>query len=409
MPVLLKIDSDHPSLRQDRPARSSVFLAVAISIFLVSVFLLRHVVTHPNAPAFWDARTYASAFQESLAHGDAYRSDRPFVFVYPALFLHAGAFMYRFLHGAVTWQIFLFLNLLATVGCPVIFAAAYLRSYWLTPALAVLLFAMSPASMAQNAYFSGNLANLLYALILLAGMPGIRRQDWRTFYIVLGLVGLIKFPFLLFLLLPLLLEDGQWLASLMTAGAVLLVNLATRVLDATEFRAYVDAVRYQLLVRHDVGYGVFATTFNAVHRHPALPHGLPYAVHLVLAGSLAGGLWLVRRRGWPGISEGQAVAAIFVMALLCNPRLQPYDLDQALVPTAFLLVETTIFFVGRRRRALLLLGLLFTGILLLLKRLPLQATYAAAVYVVVAVAAIGLSSSFTDVKARRQSWRRNRP
>lgn len=365
---------------------------LASGIFAAVAFLFRRYGLDPGLASFWDAHVYTAAFRSSAAHQNAYDVTASAPFVYPPLFLHLGAFVYQFFHGPPALHVFVGVNFLALLLSAIVLSMYYFPSRWLTPPLAVLLFTFAPAFVAEGSFFTGNLANILYAALLLAGIAGVKQNRWLGFYLVLACAGFIKLPMLAFLLLPLLLGSGQALGSVLTVVCVFALNVLTRLTDGVEYAAYLEALHTQIVVHHDLGYGLVYSLSRLLLRHPALPAFLPYAAQALMAGTVVALLLLLRSRKYAGVTRSQSVAAVILAALLCNPRLQAYDLDQFVVPSVYLLVE--VFLACRRRPLSRALSGATVFVLLVLSYIaPQKAIYLTGLVGICVLAAAGLAST----------------
>ena len=373
------VSSMSSSSTSGRQMPGTLLLGIALVAFL-ALLALDHGRTfnYAGQPTFWDAHVYARAIHAFQTGGDPYARDTPLVFVYPPVFLYGASASSNLISGQTAWYLYLLLNLLAIIAVPVTIAVGYLRSRWFNAGCALLVAAFHPFFTSAFSFFAGNLSNFLYALVLLAGVPGVRRNRWIWFYVAVALAATIKIPMLAFLLLPLLVGEGQAIPCAVAGAAVLIVNAAHRLATPAAYNAYLEAARYQLLVRSDVGFGFFSLLFRLTHRSAHLPHLLPYVAHGLIFGSLAGALWWARRRGVPKELGNWWVSLVLLLAVLCNPRMLAYDIDLIVVVTAFLLVEMVRACVVRRVPSLLLTGCGLAAIIALAKS-PLYAYYLLAV------------------------------
>jgi hypothetical protein len=104
---------------------------------------------------------------------------------------------------------------------PFILTTFYIRSRWLSPFLAMVLFTFQPMFTEEHVFLTGNITNLFYPLALAAGIPGIRRNKWLWFYLVVAIASLAKPTFLDLLVLPLLAGERQLGRIAVCVGTVL--------------------------------------------------------------------------------------------------------------------------------------------------------------------------------------------
>jgi hypothetical protein len=203
-----------PGTRRERP----------IAYFAWSGFLLffcaawDRLLLHGDKD-LWDARVYARALATWKAGGDPYTfKGVGLPFVYPPAFLYGERGLGVLLHGHAAWLVYLALLVAATLAIPWLLARVYLRSAWLTPIVALIVFIFQPRLIGEIVLLSGNLGTLLYALALAAGAVGLRRDRWLPFYVAVVLAGMIKPPFLTLMFLPLLAARRQYWQSAVAAA-----------------------------------------------------------------------------------------------------------------------------------------------------------------------------------------------
>ncbi len=327
-----------PPEARPHPAQRLPCLLIALAFLLVCA-LWDHFLL-PGTRNLWDARVYAHAIAAFRAGSDPYSlADGGLPFVYPPLFLYAGALLAHLIHGRPAWILYLAVLTASTLAISWLLATQYLRTTWLTPAIALTVFVLQPRLFGEIVFLSGNLGAPLYALILMAALPGLRRNRWLWFYLAIILAALIKPPFLAFLVLPLFAATRQLLPTLATAAATLAAYAAQARLLPTLFAAFQDAVRVQLIVRQDAGFGFLAWFLKFDQRLPRF-HGLiaPCAYLAVMA-ALILALIVLRRRAGTAPDPALWLPLLLVFAILANPRMQAYDAEIAVLPAIVLCVE----------------------------------------------------------------------
>lgn len=288
---------------------------------------------------YWDARVYAEAIGR-WKHGlDPYTNASGLPFVYPPLFLIVASWLSRFFPGRAAWHFYLLLDYGAALVLPWMLARTYIRSQWLTPAIAFIFFALEPKLFGEIVTLSGNLSTLLYALLLGAGIPGLRRGRWLLFYLAVFTAALIKPPFLALLLLPLFAGRRQVWPSLACAFAAVSTFALQYLWMPRAFQDFYHAVSGEVIVREDAGMGLFALFLKLGHRFPFFgPFGAS-VTHAGIIGLLVGGLIVLRRnKDLPG-AESLYVPGLLVIAIFANPRMQRYDVCVAMIPAIYISVE----------------------------------------------------------------------
>ena len=141
-------------------------------------------------------------------------------FVYPPIVLYVASAFAAVMLGETEWALVGFIHLTCVLLAPFVLARFYLRAYWFTPALAMLVFLAESRFTGMKALYSANVAPSLYLAALLAAIPGIRKNRWGWFYVVILLAGAVKITFVFMLLFPLLAGRRQWVRSVLTGAGV---------------------------------------------------------------------------------------------------------------------------------------------------------------------------------------------
>ncbi|WP_263355907.1 hypothetical protein [Acidicapsa ligni] len=325
---------------------------------LVSVLLMFVVAAvgfwwlHRGDFSLWwleDLPVYAHALRDWQAGRSPYNAElSPLYFLYPPAFLYmAGWLSHLVPEGWGAW-VYVGAHVAAVCAIPLVLARYFFRRPWLGLLLAELVFVAEPRFTALLALCGANVASLFYCLAFAAAVPGLRRNRWELFYLVVFLGGITKITFLALLLLPVLIGKRQWGRSIVCGVAVAGTNLAEQVLLPGLYAGYQWSVLQAILVQRHYGYGVFGVlAFFDDKRHHAV--GLwPYAVSALLALGITLGLLVLRRRLEDGSADGGLLAgnavwvALVVMAVvLVNPREMQYDVDIALF-AAFVVFVTAL-------------------------------------------------------------------
>ncbi len=341
----------YPQQMSAFPSRSRPDVPGIVAYGVVTAVALLYVVhrTHANLGGlelFWDARVYARALADWRHGVDPYRAAAPartgivLPFVSPPVFLYLMGALSHVFPGRLGAVLYCSLASLCTLAVPALLARIYLRSHWMTAALCLFLAWFQPGKYGSQALLTGNLSNLLYAALLVAGAPGVRRNRWLPFFCVLLFAGLMKPTFLPFLVLPLLAGNGQWRPSLAVVLAVLAGNLAQWAAMPTFWREFQQNVVTRVFVHGDAGFGLLGqfTRLNAGLNaqlpwlHPPSPSVEALCVLVPLAALL---LRLRVRQPNPRLW----VPCLVVFAVLANPRTLDYDVYVAVIPAVYLVVE----------------------------------------------------------------------
>lgn len=282
-----------------------------------------------------DCGVYATAIDTWMAGGDPYLfvSGNDLPFVYPPVFLWAGATFARLLTPHVGWAVYVAIHLIATAAIPFILYRFYLpeNTTGLLPVYA--LYFAAPGFIGMLATETGNFAVMAYAFLLLSAVPGLRHNKWVFFYVTVLLCATAKPSFLPFLLLPVLFGSRQLLWAVLTGFITAAGLLSQRWIAPHLYQRFAETLAKRTTEVGDVGVSVFGLAFHVLHSlHlpgqillPALAYGAMVLSILVV---------LVFLRSRDRTAPWSALVILGVLFL--NPRLEYYDFCVAF-PLAFFL------------------------------------------------------------------------
>ena len=298
---------------------------------------------------------YADALNDWNSGADPYRTIHGALrFVYPPVFLYIGSFLSRIFPDHVGWVLYALIHMTGTLALPLVLARFYFCQPWLTPAFALLVFLAEPRLTGVLALVNGNIASIMYLLALLAGVPGLRANRWTWFYLAVFIGALVKFPFLLLLLLPLLVGAGQLRNCALCITGVAAAYLAQQIAAPVLYVGYEWSIEQQLVVINHYGYGVLGIAAGIDHKLHGHVGVIPSAVSAAFTLALVTALFLLRRR-IPHLACNRIwISLILLSAILASPRILFYDADVALMAAYVIFVH-----VLATRRLVALLILLF--------------------------------------------------
>ena len=319
---------------------------------------------------FWDTHVYIKGLQAYKAGLDpytdtvAYRDgqEKPLRFVYPPVFAKTAAVCSSMVPGNFGFLVYLCLFAVALASIPWLLARGYILSQWLTPLMAAVLFTFQPRFFTERVFLGGNVAALLYAAVLAAGIAGVQRNKWLVFFLAVSLATLVKPTFLIFLILPWLAGRGQLIRCILSAGTIVVLYAAERATWPMLYNAFQHSVYTQVVANHDYGLGLYGYFARLTQKlDPSHGQALASICHFLLLGLILAAFFLLRKR-----RESPQVAHLWVPALLvviavANPRMEVYDADIAILPAIFILMESLqqMSFAGTRAAASALLFTLF--------------------------------------------------
>ena len=206
------------------------------------------------------------------------------------------------------------------------------------PWLALMLPAVAffPGLVTDDVILSGNLAYILYGLILAAAVPGWKRGRWFWFYAAVLAASIFKAQLLTLLAFPVLVGKRQWVPAAGTAAAGLLLIAAEARLWPDLFREYLTTIRIMFDVVPDFGYGPAGFVGRTLWLK-----GRPYSsattiTYVAFAGAVGIMLLLLARRAKQKLSFESTrevwIPVALVGTFLLNPRIMKYDLAAITIP-----------------------------------------------------------------------------
>jgi hypothetical protein len=331
--------SEHPE---------TVYTICALSLYALYLVAVG-IPIYQQRLLFCDAAVYLRAAHAYLTGGQPYEHTYLLIFMYPPVFLRAVAGLVKYVPLRLLEGVYILLNCCAVLSAPILIAKRYVRIGWLTPAVAIAIFACHPLLTAQVAVLCGNITNLFYGFALAAGIRGLRHNKWSAFYIVIACCAVIKPHLLVLLVVPLFLGQRQVPGCAGTVGFAAVVALLQRVLWPAQYKTFTDTAAYELITQQDSGYGLlrYLMHFHLGHIHPF--NATRAAVgYMVLTTCLLAVLWRFRSRHPEVLRSSVGIAAVLVTAVLANPRIMKYDMDIAIVPATVLVVEAVRTLLERR-------------------------------------------------------------
>lgn len=201
--------------------------------------------------------------------------------------------------------------------------------------LALMLPAMAffPGLVTDDVILSGNVAYVLYGLILAAAVPGWKRGNWSWYYLAVLTAAAFKAPHLSLLAFPVLMDRRQWFPSGIAASSGVLMFAAQSWFWPGMFREWLSNTQLMFDRGRDFGFGPVGMLGKALWSQ-----GLPYSSATSTLGvvfAVVVGIFLLflahRVRQWNLPPETWAPVAL-VGTLLLNPRLMKYDLAAITIP-----------------------------------------------------------------------------
>jgi hypothetical protein len=194
-----------------------------------------------------------------------------------------------------------------------------------------------PGLLAQDTVLSGNVAFILYGIVLLGAYFGWRNNKWLWCYIAVLIASVFKAPLLCLVAIPLFSARKQWLPTAITAFVGASLFAVQSLIWPSLFHHFLQAVELQFSYNRDFGSspaGVFSYIITG--------HGLsysPYSEVFYVAYAVAICITLLRlsRKFLDGHFKLTQWAPVLLLgSVLLNPRLMEYDLAPLALPMALI-------------------------------------------------------------------------
>lgn len=222
--------------------------------------------------------------------------------------------------------------------------------------------AFFPGLLQNMVLWGGNIAYILYGLVLTAALLGWRRGHWRWFYLAVLVASCFKPPLLTLLAIPVLSSRGQWLPASVTAGTGVGLFAIQSWVWPSYFHNYLCAVELQFGYNHDFGSGPAGLLGSAL-----VMAGLTYSpwcmiFYGIITLPLFGLLFYLSRRFLRGdFTLERWVPVMVTGVILLNPRIQEYDVAPLTLFMALIFYRTCGRVFGAQRQNLFC-ALFFVGI-----------------------------------------------
>ncbi|MGH9595315.1 MAG: hypothetical protein ACRD3K_00815 [Edaphobacter sp.] len=315
------------------------------------------------SPSGWDVAVYRNAIHSLKAGHDPYLDDisaqkvyysqavrpvgdPPFNYVYSPMtlpLLRLIGSLPIWLSGSLYWLAYI-VGVLAGIWVGTLALEDNERRYFLYFAPVTIFF---HGLIANGIVLGGNIAYILYGLVLLAAVLGWRRGTWMWFYLAVIAASCVKAPLLCLTIIPLLSARKQWIPASVTAVAGVALFAVTPVIWPTLFKHYLQSLQLEFNYNHDFGSSPAGLFSDALHSR-----GIAYSpacifFYLAYAIPTFALLFYLSRRFLQGsFSLRQWMPVLLLGVMLLNPRLIEYDLAPitlllALIAWRFLATFTT--------------------------------------------------------------------
>lgn len=190
-----------------------------------------------------------------------------------------------------------------------------------------------PGLLNNDVGLSGNIAYLLYGVILVAAISGWKRNHWTGYYIAVILASCCKAPMLSLLALPALLGRKQLIRSCVAGAIGILLFACQSWLWPQLFADYLRAVNLQFEWNRDFGFGP-AGLLGEVLQQAGLPFTLATQIlYLTFAVFVFSTLvYTMKRTGTTELAREAWLPVALVGVVMLNPRIKEYDVAPLTIP-----------------------------------------------------------------------------
>jgi hypothetical protein len=194
-----------------------------------------------------------------------------------------------------------------------------------------------PGLLAHDTILSGNVAFILYALVLLGAYFGWTRGIWRWCYVAILIASCFKPPLLTLLAIPVFSARRQWLPASATATLGLSFFAVQSRVWPTPFLHFIQAVQSQITYDHDFGSSPAGVFSNLMAQHGVVYSSASLVFYLLYATAICAVLFYLSRQYLDGeLTLQQWMPVLLTGAILLNPRIMEYDAAPLAIPMALI-------------------------------------------------------------------------
>jgi hypothetical protein len=285
-----------------------------------------------SLPFGWDATHYLSALQQYPAYISGQMSSS---LAYSPLFMIPAVGVARLLPLWLTIVAFVlayFSGWLVQLRVGMQFATPDERKIFRYVAPVIAFF---PGLLINDVIVSGNLAYILYGLMLASAALGWKRERWNWFYVAVLAAACVKVQLLTMLAIPLLCGKRQWMRTMMTGAAGLALYALQFRIWPRAFHVYLNSLKVMSQSRRDFGCGPAGNLARVLqirgvpYEKPCILFYVAYAVVMFLILLSLSHLYRERR-----VCFVNWAPVMLLGVVLLNPRILPYDFAAVSLPMA---------------------------------------------------------------------------
>jgi hypothetical protein len=216
--------------------------------------------------------------------------------------------------------------------------------------------AFFPGLLISDSIATGNIAYILYGMVLAGAAMGWKRGSWKWFYLAVLAASCVKVQMLTMLAIPLLCGRRQWMRTLATSTIGLSLYALQSLIWPQAFHLYLNTLTIMAQSKHEFGCGP-AGNLARILQGFGLPYEVPcvlfYACYAIALFLLL--LWLSHLYREQRVCFESWAPVMLVGVILLNPRILCYDAAAVSLPLA-ILVWRALHEDGRSPRRVVLIG-----------------------------------------------------
>jgi hypothetical protein len=292
------------------------------------------VSLHAGHDPYVDAMAIQDAFHRTFAqHPNVYP---PYSYVYAPITLP----VLRLMGSLPTWlacSIYWLILIAGVFSVLWVTTRARERTELTFITLVAPLAVFCPGLLAHDTILSGNVAFILYGLVLLGAYVGWTRGTWRWCYLAILVASCFKPPLLTLLAIPFFSARRQWVPAGATAALGLGIFAAqSRVMPAL-FLHFMQAVQLQFTYNNDFGSSPAGVFSNFLVHHNVAYSPASLVVYGLYAAALISVLFYLSRQYLDGtLTLQQWMPVLLTGTILLNPRIMEYDAAPIAIPMALI-------------------------------------------------------------------------
>ena len=313
----------------------AIILSAIIALYILYLLLVSH-------GGFWDFQSYVAAVKAmengKSPYDEAFKrslfGDGIIGFVYPPLVAEAFFIISGVALTPVGLTVLLIATVVSTLAIPYLLADC--PKNWYSPQFLYIFgfYFVFNGLGGLRLVASGNIQPILCASIVASVVAAIRLQDYKFFWIALAFCSFFKFYFLVFLLVPLIL-DKKYVAVVIFVLLFGALYTANYFFNPELFDLYVAHVKMYSTDQQVAGFSLYSLIIMGLKpivandfRVSVIALGIHFALVLLILG-LAHAIAVkhTRPRSFDLFS-----CWIFMSAYLLSPRLLEYDIAILVVP-----------------------------------------------------------------------------